>query len=31
LWERAKARARERGIAFDLEIGDIVIPERCPV
>lgn len=28
---RAKDRAREKSIAFDLEVSDIVIPEYCPI
>lgn len=29
--ERAKKRARDLGVAFDLEVGDVTIPEICPV
>lgn len=29
--QRAKRRARESGLEFDLTPDDIVIPERCPV
>ena len=31
LWSQAKARSRARGIPFDINIDDVVIPERCPV
>ena len=31
MFRRAKNRAKERGIAFDLEKSDIVIPEFCPI
>lgn len=31
LWERAKTRARARGLDFDIEVADIEIPDRCPV
>jgi hypothetical protein len=27
---KAQNRARQQNLAFDLEIGDIVIPETCP-
>lgn len=31
LWEGAKRRSREKGLPFDLDPSDIVIPEFCPV
>lgn len=31
IWHRAKTRAKERNIVFDIEISDIIIPEKCPV
>jgi len=31
LWSTAKRRAREQGLAFDIEPSDIVIPTRCPL
>lgn len=31
LWRAARARARKRGIPFDLLLEDIVIPPVCPV
>lgn len=30
LWRGAKARARELGVPFNLDLDDIVIPEVCP-
>jgi len=30
MWQRAKQRAKGKGIAFDLDIDDIVIPDVCP-
>jgi hypothetical protein len=31
LWAGARSRARKQGIPFDLEINDIIIPDKCPV
>lgn len=31
MWKSAKERARKKGVPFDIEIKDIVIPEFCPV
>lgn len=31
LYSGAKARAARKGLKFDLEIEDIIIPEQCPV
>jgi hypothetical protein len=31
LLTRAKKSAKERGLAFDLDIGDIQVPDVCPV
>ena|ERR1700678_2949389 len=29
--ESAKRRAKEQGLAFDLRLADVIVPERCPV
>ena len=31
IWRRAYNRARAKGIPFDLEVSDIIIPEVCPI
>lgn len=31
LWSAAKDRAKAKGLAFDLEVRDIVVPTHCPV
>lgn len=31
LWYKAKRRAEEKGLAFDIEVSDVVIPAMCPV
>lgn len=31
LWGYAKRHAEKKGLEFDLEVADIVIPDRCPV
>lgn len=31
LYFGAKQRAKERGLPFDIEKSDVVIPERCPI
>ena len=31
MWATCKSRAKAKGIPFDLEVSDIVIPEFCPL
>jgi hypothetical protein len=31
LWQGARRRAREKGLPFDIEVVDVLIPEVCPV
>lgn len=31
MWTKTKERARRRGIPFDLEVDDIVVPTHCPL
>ena len=31
MWDRAKRRAKEKNLEFNLEVQDIIIPEKCPV
>lgn len=31
IYMRAKARAKAKGYAFDIEISDITIPKQCPI
>lgn len=31
MWYRARSRARRKGIPFDIEQGDVIVPVVCPV
>lgn len=31
LWSRAKYRAEKMGLAFDIDVADIIVPPRCPI
>lgn len=31
MWSRAKKRAKEKSIGFDIEVSDVVIPKNCPL
>lgn len=31
MWHRCKTRARSKGIDFNLEESDFILPERCPI
>ena len=31
LWRSAKQRARKKGLDFDIEVSDIIIPQFCPL
>lgn len=31
MWRRAKSRARSKGLAFDIEKSDVIIPDFCPI
>ena len=31
LWKLARDRARKRGILFNLEVEDIIVPRLCPI
>jgi hypothetical protein len=31
LWKLARDRAKKRGIPFNLEVEDILVPKKCPV
>lgn len=31
LWKRAKRRAKEQGLQFEISVDDIVIPDKCPI
>lgn len=31
MWNRAKQRAKAKGMCFNITVDDITIPERCPI
>jgi len=31
LWKAAKRRAKAKGLDFDIEVSDIIIPQLCPL
>jgi hypothetical protein len=31
IYKSAKSRAKEKGLEFDIEVSDIIIPEFCPI
>ena len=31
MYRRAKTRAREKGLVFNIEVDDVIIPSTCPV
>lgn len=31
MYARAKGRAKSEGRAFDIELQDVVVPDRCPI
>ena len=31
IWRRARSRASNRGLMFDIDVEDIVLPEVCPI
>jgi hypothetical protein len=31
LWQSAKRRAKEKGLMFDIDVSDVIVPAVCPV